>query len=97
MSVKKLAELQQIMKDRYKTLGFDPGLNPRFAYAVGQDDFNSAQGKKGGSGVAHAGNKAPQQMTAQDLEALDWASKNPADKRSAAILADLKRKGFIKQ
>lgn len=34
MQLKKLQELQGIMKDRYQTLGFDPSKNERFAYKV---------------------------------------------------------------
>lgn len=88
MQAQKLQKLQGIMSDRFKTLGFDPSKNERFAYEVTVPKSNDP-----GSMIkeAQAGNG---KYTPDDIAALQWAQNNKADPRAQAIVQSLRSRGL---
>lgn len=90
MQAQKLQQLQQIMQDRFRTLGFDPSKNDRFAYQVtvpkAQDPTTILKEAKAGAGTY--------KPTPEDIKMLQWAQNNPGDPTAKEIVKELRARGL---
>ena len=88
MQAQKLQQLQQMMQDRYKSLGFDPGKNNRFAYAVNAPRSNDP------TVLLQEARAGQSKYSPDDIQALQWAEANKGDPRAQKIVEGLRSRGL---